>query len=95
MGGARATGKACLNWTRSYRCERHRRVLVVAGRSKRFVREEVGYELKQLVEEQHCTGHEMEMVRNTIGDVGAAFVMAPSQSGVIVVQAVPESVAEV
>ena len=75
--------------------EVHRRVLVVAGRSKRFVREEVGHELKQIVEEQQCTGHEAEMARNTIGDVGTAFVMVPNLSGVIVVQAVADTVAEV
>jgi len=75
--------------------ETHRRVLAVAGRSKRFAREDVGYEVKQLAEEQRCTGHEMEMVRNTIGPVGTAFVMTPSLSGVIVAQAMRESVAEV
>ncbi|KAF8553036.1 hypothetical protein OG21DRAFT_1313288 [Imleria badia] len=74
--------------------ETHRRVLVVAGRSKRFHRVDVVHELKQLVEEQRCTGH--ELVQNTVGDVGAAFVMAVgAASGVIVVQAAGESVTEV
>ena len=51
------------------------------------------HELKQLVEEQRCTGHEPEMVRNTIGDVGAAFVVGTHSapvSGVIVVQGMEE-----
>ncbi|KAF8553035.1 hypothetical protein OG21DRAFT_1498008 [Imleria badia] len=74
--------------------ETPRRVLVVAGRSKRFHREDVVHELKQLVEEQRCTGH--ELVQNTIGDVGTAFVMAAGvASGVVVVQAVGDSAAEV
>lgn len=74
--------------------ETHRRLLVVAGRSKRFIREDLQQEVKQLVDERKYVGH--EMVRNTIGDVATAFVMAAgTQSGVIVVQAVGESVAEV
>ncbi|KAH0826139.1 hypothetical protein J3R83DRAFT_5552 [Lanmaoa asiatica] len=76
--------------------ETHRRMLVVAGRSKRFVSEGVRQELKQLVEERKYTVY--ETVQSTIGDVGAAFVMAAAagaQSGVVVVQAVGESVAEV
>lgn len=72
--------------------EVHRRVLIVTGRSKRFIREGFGHELKQLMEEQRCTGHESELVRNTIGDVGAAFVIGASTvSGVIVVQAMENS----
>lgn len=66
--------------------ETHRRLLVVAGRSKRWVQPHIRQELKQLVEEHKCADH--EMVRNTIGDVGTAFVMAAgAQNGVIVVQA--------
>jgi len=66
-----------------------RRVLIMAGRSKRFAREGWGREVKQLVEAQRCTGH--ETVQNTIGDVGTAFVVGASGvSGVIVVQAVGE-----
>lgn len=74
--------------------ETHRRLLVVAGRSKRFVREDLGEEVKQLVEERKYGSH--EMVRNTIGEVATAFVMAAgAQSGVIVVQAVGEGLVEV
>lgn len=73
--------------------ETHRRVLVVAGRSKRFHRADVAHELKQLVEEQRCTDH--EMVQNTVGDVGAAFVGAGVASGVVVVQAAGDKVVEV
>lgn len=74
--------------------ETHRRLLVVAGRSKRFVQEGLRQELQQLVEERKCTGH--ELVRNTVGDVAAAFVVAAgTPSGVIVVQAAGAGVAEV
>jgi len=72
-----------------------RRVLVVAGRSMRFFRADVVDEMKQLMEEQRCTGHESDMVRRTTGDVAAAFVFGASVNGVIVVQAVEERVAEV
>lgn len=74
--------------------ETRRRLLVVAGRSKRFVREGLGQEVKQLVEERKYADY--EMVRNTIGEVATAFVVAAgAQSGVIVVQAVGEGVVEV
>ncbi|KAG6376893.1 Sodium/hydrogen exchanger family-domain-containing protein [Boletus reticuloceps] len=72
-----------------------RRVLVVAGRSMRLFRADVVDELKQLMEEQRCTGHESDMVRRTIGDVAAAFVLGASVNGVIVVQAVEDRVVEV
>ncbi|KAG9315988.1 Sodium/hydrogen exchanger family-domain-containing protein [Chiua virens] len=73
--------------------ETHRRLLVVAGRSRKFVQQGLEQELKQLAEAQKCTGH--EMVWSTIGDVGTAFVMSPgAQNGVIVVQAAEESLAE-
>lgn len=74
--------------------EAHRRLLVVAGRSKRFAKEGIRNELKQLVEENKSAGH--EMVRNTIGDVGTAFVMSAGvRNGVIVVQAAGEAGMEV
>ncbi|KAG9315985.1 hypothetical protein JVU11DRAFT_3643 [Chiua virens] len=74
--------------------EVHQRVLVVVGRSTQFVQDGIRHELRHLAEEQQtCATY--EMVRNTIGDVGTAFVMsAGAQNGLIVVQAAP-SAAEV
>ncbi|KAG8214395.1 Sodium/hydrogen exchanger family-domain-containing protein [Butyriboletus roseoflavus] len=74
--------------------ETHRRLLVVAGRSKRLVQEGLEGELKQLVEERKYMDH--EMVRNTVGDVATAFVVAAgAQSGVIVVQGTGDGVVDV
>lgn len=66
--------------------ETHRRVLVIVGRSKRFVQDPIREEVKQLVETYKCPSH--EMIQNTIGDVGTAFVIAAGASnGVMVMQA--------
>lgn len=72
--------------------ETHRRLLVVVGRSKRFVQDGIRGEVKQLVEEYKCgAGH--DVVRSTIGHVGTAFVVAAGAQlgGVVVVQAVGQS----
>lgn len=60
-----------------------RRLLVVAGRSRRLAVENHKAELKELVEEYGGVPAE---VSKTIGDVGTACVMAKAGTGVIVLQ---------
>ncbi|EGN94001.1 hypothetical protein SERLA73DRAFT_63288 [Serpula lacrymans var. lacrymans S7.3] len=62
------------------------RLLVVAGRSRRMSVESHVSELREVAEEFEAEG---EMVRKTIGDVGAAVVLAGVEmAGMVVVQAV-------
>lgn len=71
---------------------KHKRVLVVVGRSKRLAVEDHYAELKELVEEERYREKEgrfgYEVLRKTIGDVGCAFVVGgASAGGVVVMQA--------
>ncbi|KAH0831858.1 Sodium/hydrogen exchanger family-domain-containing protein [Lanmaoa asiatica] len=63
------------------------RLLIVAGRSRRLARESHHAEMKRVVETYCRPGVGVEVMRRTIGDVGAAMVSAGSASGVVVVQA--------
>lgn len=63
---------------------KHRRLLVVAGRSRRLAVENHRVELKGLMEEY---GNVAAEVGKTIGDVATAFVVAGCGEGVVVVQA--------
>lgn len=65
-----------------------RRVLVVVGRSRRLAVEDHGKELKDLMHEYENVGSE---VKKTIGDVGAAFVVAGRGTGMVVLQAAHET----
>ncbi|KAF9240266.1 Sodium/hydrogen exchanger family-domain-containing protein [Melanogaster broomeanus] len=65
--------------------ETHGRLVVVTGRSKRLATETHLQELKQVVEEQGCTGY--EVVKKTIGDVATSFVVAGAQNALVVLQA--------
>ncbi|KAF8657331.1 hypothetical protein AX14_007890, partial [Amanita brunnescens Koide BX004] len=65
-----------------------RRVLVVVGRSRRMAVEDHGKELKDLMHEYGDVGSE---VKKTIGDVGAAFVVAGCGTGMVVLQAAHET----
>ncbi|KAG8214380.1 Sodium/hydrogen exchanger family-domain-containing protein [Butyriboletus roseoflavus] len=63
------------------------RLLIVAGRSRRLAKENHNVEMKRVMETCR-SGVGMEVMRRTIGDVGAAMVVAAgSASGVVVVQA--------
>lgn len=63
------------------------RLLIVAGRSRRLAKERHDAEMKRVMETCR-SGVGMEVMRRTIGDVGAAMVVAAgSASGVVVVQA--------
>ncbi|KAG0693115.1 hypothetical protein DFH29DRAFT_1040944 [Suillus ampliporus] len=66
------------------RASMYKRVLVVAGRSKRLVVEDHHAELKDLVEEHRMVGH--EVIRKTIGNVATAFVVPGCASGIVVLQ---------
>ncbi|KAK2463776.1 hypothetical protein APHAL10511_004214 [Amanita phalloides] len=57
-----------------------RRLLVVVGRSRRLAVEDHAGELKELMQEY---GHVGAEVKKTIGDVGAAFVVAGCGTGLI------------
>ncbi|KAM6489990.1 Sodium/hydrogen exchanger family domain containing protein [Amanita muscaria] len=61
-----------------------RRVLVVVGRSRRLAVEYHGKELKDLMHKHGPVGSE---VKKTIGDVGAAFIVAGCGIGLVVLQA--------
>ncbi|KAF8919263.1 Sodium/hydrogen exchanger family-domain-containing protein [Mucidula mucida] len=61
-----------------------KRVLVVAGRSRRLAVENHSQEIKTLISEH---GHIPSDVTKTIGDVATAFIVTRSASGVVVVQA--------
>ncbi|KAG8214381.1 Sodium/hydrogen exchanger family-domain-containing protein [Butyriboletus roseoflavus] len=71
------------------------RLLIVAGRSRRFAKESHDAEMKRVVEA--CRSRVgAEVMRGTIGNVGAAMVMAVgSPSGVLVVQAAEVGLEEV
>lgn len=64
--------------------EKHSRLLIVAGRSRRLAVENHQQELKELMEEHGSVGHE---VKKTIGDVATAFVVSGCKASVVVVQA--------
>ena len=64
------------------------RVLVVVGRSRRLAVEDHRQELKQLMEKEGQVGNE---VRQTIGDVATAFMIAGRGAGIVVLQASNES----
>jgi len=63
-------------------------VLVVVGRSRRMAVEDHAKELKDLMHEYENVGSE---VKKTIGDVGAAFVVAGCGTGMVVLQAAHET----
>ncbi|KAH0826161.1 hypothetical protein J3R83DRAFT_5580 [Lanmaoa asiatica] len=64
------------------------RLLIVTGRSRRLARESHHVEIKRVVETYCRPGVGVEVMRRTIGDVGAAMVVsAGTASGVVVVQA--------
>jgi hypothetical protein len=65
--------------------ERHSRLLIVAGRSRRLAVANHQQELKELMEEHGSVGSE---VRKTVGDVATAFVVAGCKAGIVVIQAV-------
>ncbi|KAF8843410.1 hypothetical protein BDN67DRAFT_964518 [Paxillus ammoniavirescens] len=71
----------------------HKRLVVVAGRSKWLAKENHWQELKQIVEERGCTGY--EVVRKTIGDVATSFVVSGSQNALVVLQSASGSGEEV
>ena len=64
--------------------ERHSRLLIVAGRSRRLAVANHQQELKEFMEEHGSVGSE---VRKTVGDVATAFVVAGCKAGVVVIQA--------
>ncbi|KAG0694775.1 Sodium/hydrogen exchanger family-domain-containing protein [Suillus ampliporus] len=66
------------------RASMYKRVLVVAGRSKRLAVEDHHAELNGLVEEYRMVGH--EVMRKTIGDVATAFVVSGCATGMVVLQ---------
>ncbi|KIJ07232.1 hypothetical protein PAXINDRAFT_19572 [Paxillus involutus ATCC 200175] len=63
----------------------HKRLVVVAGRSRQFATENHNAELKQFFEVHRSVDH--EVMRKTIGDVATAMVVAGSASAVVVLQA--------
>ncbi|KAF9222988.1 hypothetical protein BS17DRAFT_164594 [Gyrodon lividus] len=73
--------------------EMHRRLVVVTGRSKWLAKENHQQELKQIVDEQGCTGY--EVVKKTIGDVATSFVVSGSHHALVVLQANSGSVDDV
>lgn len=63
------------------------RLLIVAGRSRRLAKESHHAEMKRVAETCR-SGVGLEVMRRTIGDVGAAMVVSAGwASGVVVVQA--------
>ncbi|KAF9222970.1 hypothetical protein BS17DRAFT_735128 [Gyrodon lividus] len=69
--------------------ETHKRLVIVAGRSRRLATGNHRAELKQLFEAHRSVGH--EVVRQTIGDVATAMVVAGSASAMVVLQAANDS----
>ncbi|KAH7923335.1 hypothetical protein BV22DRAFT_1169988 [Leucogyrophana mollusca] len=65
--------------------EKRTRLLIVAGRSRRLAVENHHHELKELIEEHRSVGN--EVVKKTIGDVAAAFVVSGNGTGMVVLQA--------
>ncbi|KIJ17578.1 hypothetical protein PAXINDRAFT_167578 [Paxillus involutus ATCC 200175] len=65
--------------------ETHKRLVIVAGRSRRLATENHHAELEQLFQEHQSVDH--EVVRKTIGDVATAMVVAGSASAMVVLQA--------
>ncbi|KIJ07122.1 hypothetical protein PAXINDRAFT_177714 [Paxillus involutus ATCC 200175] len=63
----------------------HKRLVVVAGRSRQHATENHHAELKQLFDVHRSVDH--EVMRKTIGDVATAMVVAGSASAVVVLQA--------
>ena len=64
------------------------KLVVVTGRSRRLAVENHRAELLRLMNEHNHVGAE---VRKTVGDVATAFVVAGVGSGVVVVQAAPDT----
>jgi len=68
------------------RASKHRRVLVVVGRSKQLAVEDHHVELKDLVDE-HQVPVGYKVMKKTIGDVATAFLVSKCASAVVVLQA--------
>ncbi|KAL6303874.1 Sodium/hydrogen exchanger family-domain-containing protein [Sparassis latifolia] len=69
--------------------ERHRRPLVITGRSRRLAVENHAAELKQITDEHGGVGNE---VKKTLGDVATALIVSGCQAGVLVLQAANEPI---
>ena len=66
------------------------RLLILTGRSKRLAKESHDAEMKRVME-TYRSGVGVEVIRRTIGDVGAAMLVGVgSPSGVVVAQAAEE-----
>lgn len=64
---------------------RHKRLLIMAGRSRRLAAEDHHFELKQVCEEHRSSVS--EHIRKTSGDVASAMLVSSSATALVVLQA--------